>query len=127
MGGLDDPFLEGDPFDDPLWKQAELMAGAPPRPINGGYGTYSLVWLSKVLPVIRTPDQLAVALLLYRQCIRWRSTTVDLPNGDLKVLGISRQTKYRTLVLLKEAGAVTVARREGRDGQSLQVTLHWFP
>jgi hypothetical protein len=125
--GADDPFLEGDPFKDPLWQQAELMVGAPPRPAKG-YVTCLLAWLAKVLPVLRTSDRLAVALLLYRQCLRQRSRTVDLPNGDLKALGISRQTKYRALALLEEAGAATVTRREeGRDGRSLWVTLHWFP
>jgi hypothetical protein len=120
----DDPtFDDGDPFDDPLWKQAELIAGAPPRPAKG-YVTCSLAWLARVLPVVRTPGQLAVALLLYRWCRMLHCCTVALPNGELGELGVSRQTKYRTLAHLEEAGAVTV---ETCHGRAARVTLHWFP
>jgi hypothetical protein len=39
-------------------------------------------------------------------------------------LGIGRMTKHRTLLLLEEAGAITVERQNGR---SPRITLHWFP
>jgi hypothetical protein len=120
---LSDVFDDGDPFDDPLWKQAELMAEAPPRPAEG-YVTCPLAWLARVLPILRTSDRFAVALLLYRRCLMRRSRTVDLPNGGLAKLGIGRMTKYRALLLLQEAGAVTI---EARNGRSVRVTLHWFP
>jgi hypothetical protein len=49
---------------------------------------------------------------------------VDISNGDLAELGISRQTKYRALTELQEVGAVTI---EPHNGRSVRVTLHWFP
>jgi hypothetical protein len=116
-------FDEGDPFDDPRWQQAALMVDAPPRPAKG-YVTCPLAWLARITPVIRTSDQLVVAMLLYRRCLIRRSKTVDLPNGDLKAAGISRQTKYRALAELEGAGAVTI---EAHNGRPIRVTLHWFP
>ena len=101
-----------------------MLADAPPRPVGKGHGVYSCAWLARVLPVVRTPDQLVVALLLYRECLLRRSNTVALPNGELRKLGISRQTKYRALNQLQESGAITI---ESRNGRSAQVTLHWFP
>lgn len=109
--------------DDPFWQQAGLIANAPPRPAKG-YIICSLTWLARVLPVLRTSDRLAVAQLVYRQCLLRRSKTVDLPNNSLAELGIGRKTKYRALTLLQEAGAATI---ETRNGRSVQVTLHWFP
>jgi hypothetical protein len=108
---------------DPLWQMAGLLANAPPRPAEG-YATVSLAWLARVLPVVRTSDQLAVALLLYRECLVRRSNTVTLSNGALRKLGISRYTKYRALVWLHEAGVVAI---EGRNGRSVRATLLWFP
>ena len=112
-----------DHLGDPLWCQAELMANAPPRPAEG-YITCPLMWLARILPVLRSSDRLAVAQLLYRQCLMRRSKTVDLSNSSLAELGIGRMTKYRALTLLQEAGAVTI---EARNGRSVRVTLHWFP
>ena len=63
-------------------------------------------------------------LVLYSRCLRQRSRTVDLSNSELTELGIGRTTKYRTLKLLGEAGAVTI---EVHNGRSIRVTLHWFP
>jgi hypothetical protein len=116
---VDDLFLEGD---DGLMLGAE-MDGAPPRPAKD-YGIYSLAWLARVLPILRTSDRLAVALLLYRQCLLRRSRTIDPSNNEAGKLGIGRMTKYRALVLLQEAGAVTI---ETNNGRSIRVTLHWFP
>jgi hypothetical protein len=120
----DDLWLEGDPFDDPAWQQALLMANAPPRPTAKTHGVYSFAYLARVLPVLRASDRLVVALLLYRQCLMRRSKTVDLSNGELAKLGIGRMTKYRTLTLLREAGALAI---EADNGRSIRVTLHWFP
>ena len=118
-----DVFADGDPFDGPLWEQAELMAGAPPRP-SKDYVACPLAWLARVLPILRASDRLAVAQLLYKQCLTRRSKTVNLSNNELSKLGIGRMTKYRALVLLQEAGAVTI---EAHNGRSVRVTLHWFP
>jgi hypothetical protein len=120
MGGNLSAFEAGDPW---WWEQAELMADAPPRPAKG-YITCPLAWLARMLPILRTSDRLAVALLVYRQCLRRRSKTIDLSNHSFAGLGIGRMTKYRALALLQEAGAVTIGTRNGR---SIRVTLHWFP
>jgi hypothetical protein len=118
-----DLFLDDDPFDDPAWQRAVDIAGALPRPPEG-YVTCPLVWLSRMLPVLRTSDRLVVAMLLYRQCLMRRSKTVDLSNNELAKLGIGRMTKYRALTLLEEAGGATIGTSNGR---SIRVTLHWFP
>ena len=89
-----------------------------------GYVICPMSWLTRVLPVVRAPDQLAVALVLYRQCLMWRRQAVVLPNKELARLGVSRYTKYRALALLQEAGAITI---DARDGGPAGVTLHWFP
>jgi len=116
-------FEEGDPFDDPRWREAELVAHAPPPPAKG-YITCPLVWLARVRPLVRSADQLLVLQLIYRRCLMSRSRTVTLPNGELAALGISRYTKYRLLAWLQSAGAATVAVAKGKP---MIVTLHWFP
>jgi hypothetical protein len=120
---LNDLWLKGDPDDHPLWKQAELMADAPPRPAKG-YLTCSLAWLARVLPVVRTADQLAVLQLIYRKCLLARRRTVALSNRDLQPFGISRYTKYRILAALVNAQVLSIKTRNGR---STEVTLHRFP
>jgi hypothetical protein len=106
-----------------LWRQAELIAGAPPRPAPG-YITCPLAWLDRIRPLVHSVDQLIVLQLLYRRCLMRRSQTVALPNGELAARGIGRKIKYRLLARLEEAGAVTI---EKQNGQALRVTLHWFP
>jgi hypothetical protein len=119
----EDTNLGDDPFDDPAWQRAELMVGAPPRPVKG-YVTCPLEWLARMRSVVCSVDQLLVAQMLYRQCLMLRCCTVGLSNGELAKLRISRLTKYRTLAHLKEAGAITI---EARNGRAVRVTLHWFP
>jgi len=119
----DELFDSSDPFDDPLWQQAEMMANAPPRPAKD-YFICSAAYLARVLPILLRSERLAVALVIYRQCLIKRSRTIDLSNAMLSELGIGRMTKYRSLAQLREAGAVTT---EAETGHSIQVTLHWFP
>ena len=119
----DNLFDDGDPFDDPRWQQAELMANAPPRPAEG-YFAVPLAWLARLRPLVRSVDQFLVLLLLYRRCLMSRSRTATLPNGELAAFGISRQTKYRVLAWLQSEGAATI---EARNGRAVRVTLQWFP
>jgi hypothetical protein len=119
----DELFGDGDPFNDPTWQKICAMAGSPPRPAEG-YVTCNLEWLRRVLPVLRSADRLAVALLLYRQCLLCRSRTVNFSNNEAHQLGVGRNTKYRALAELAEAGALTI---QIRNGRSMRVTLHWFP
>jgi hypothetical protein len=115
---------EDDPFDDPLWQQALTMADAPPRPTKG-YLTCSLYWLARVLPLVRSEVQLAVALLIYRKCLITRSRTVSLSNQEAQAIGISRYSKYRALIALREVGVVAPADTE--NGKSAAATLLIFP
>jgi hypothetical protein len=118
----DDLFLTvGD--EHPLWKKAELMAEAPPKPTHD-HVVYSMAWLERVRPLVHSVDQLIVLQLLYRRCLLHRSRTVALPNGEFARIGIGRNIKYRLLARLKKVGAVTIERQ---NGQALRVTLHWFP
>jgi hypothetical protein len=119
----DDLFLDGGPFDDPFLQQTKEMTDALPRPAKG-YVTCPLAWLARVLPVLRSSDRLAVALLLYRKCLLQRVSIVELSNSELAKLGIGRRTKYRALGALQEVTAVTIVARNGR---STRVMLHWFP
>jgi hypothetical protein len=114
---------EEDPFDDPAWQQAKLMAGAPPRSAKG-YGTYSFAWLARVLPLVRSPQQLAILQLIYRRCLWARSRTVSLPNSDLVVIGMSRYGKYRALAALERLELIVQA---PWDGRTTRVTLLYFP
>ena len=107
----------------PLWQMAGLLANAPPQPAKG-YVTVPLAWLERVLPVVLTTTHLVVAMLLYSKCLRQRSQTVTLSNGEVKRFGISRYAKYRTLASLHRAGMIAI---EGRNGRSIRVTLLWFP
>ena len=72
---------------DPLWQAAGVLANAPPRPAEG-YVTVPLAWLGQVLPVVRTPDQLAVALLLYRECLVRRRRTGTPEVGHDRLPGL---------------------------------------
>ena len=120
--GTEDLF--GDVESDPRWQMAGLLANAPPQPAKG-YVTVPLAWLERVLPVTLTTTHLVVAVLLYSKCLRQRSQTVALPNGELRRLGISRYAKYRTLAWLRSAGLIAI--EETGSGRSAQITLLWFP
>jgi hypothetical protein len=122
MMGDVDLWLEGsDPFDDPTL--AEMLVGAP-RP-RKGIIICSWDFLERIRPVVCTSTQLVVAQLLYSKCLAQRCRTVSLSNQELRLLGISRYAKYRSLIWLRDAGVITI--EETRNGRSIQVTLHWFP
>jgi hypothetical protein len=118
-----DLFSDGDPFDLPLWQQAEMMADAPPRPAKD-YVTCRLAWLAKVRPLVRSVEQLIVLELIYRRCLLERGQTVALPNTDLEVVGMDRRGKYRALTALVKAGLIT---KGPRNGKTTRLTLHDFP
>jgi hypothetical protein len=74
---------------------------------------------------LRSANQLVVTLLLYRECLLRRSNSVALSNGELRKLGISRQTKYRALDELREAGAIAI--EESNTRRLMRMNLLWFP
>ena len=122
--GTDIDNLFEDVENDPLWQMAGLLANTSPRPAEG-YITVPLAWLARVLPEVRTPTHLVVALLIYRECLVRRSNTVALSNGELRKLGISRYAKYRALAWLRGTGVIEM--EEVNTRRSVRVTLLWFP
>jgi hypothetical protein len=78
-------------------------------------------WLQSVLPVVKSKNQLVVAIYLCRRrVVCGARKTFDVPNNELKSLGISRRTKYQTLTLLEAASLIRV-RRKGKA--ALAVTI----
>jgi hypothetical protein len=121
----DDLFLDVDPADDPLFRPqtvagARDMAEGLPRLAPGWVGC-SLVWLQWALARADTAKQLALALLVLRQCRLQRRRTVSLPNGELRRFGITRYAKYRALKQLERAGVIRV--EEQAPGRGPTVTL----
>ena len=112
--------------DDPLWQMAGLLANAPPQPAKG-YVTVSLAWLARVLPVVRATPHLVVAMLIYRECLRRRSNTVALSNGELGQLGISRYAKYRALAWLCGAGVIAIEETGAGDLALVPVAARCAP
>ena len=110
--------------DDPLWQAAGLMADAPPRPAKGYVVVSAGVAGAGAAGGPHSGPARRGAAALSGMPLR-RSNTVALPNGELRKLGVSRQTKYRALSSsCRKSGAVTIGTRNGR---SAQVTLLWFP
>ena len=90
---------------DPLWQRAGLLANASPRPAEG-YITVPLAWLARVLDEVHTPTHLAVAMLIYRECLVRRQNTVALPNGE------SPKTRGQPIRQISGPGLAT---RDGGD------------
>ena len=80
-------------------------------------------WLKRVLPLVNTKEQLAVAIWLHRRRVVCHNEPFTVPNKALREdLGLSRQVKYVTLQHLEEAGAIALIRD---DKHTLQVRLLW--
>jgi hypothetical protein len=69
-------------------------------------------WLKRVLPLVNSPDQLLIAMLMYSQ-LRW-DKAVPVPNSEFDGFGIGRNTKYRVLNRLEQAGLIALERVNGR-------------
>jgi hypothetical protein len=81
-----------------------------------------LWWLQCVLPVVKSKQQLAVAIYFWRRWIVCGKRKIfDVPNGELKALKISRQTKYRTAELLAAAGLMGIHRGSIKDALALTI------
>jgi len=92
-------------------QQADRLLGCP------------LEWAKRVIPVVQSKEQLAVAIWLHRRRAVCKSELFDVPNDTLhQELGLSRFVKYRTLRCLKRAGAIAVVRGNKR---ALQVRILW--
>ena len=109
---------------DELWTDGpDPLADAPAskRVSNEHLIGCPIWWLQRVLPVVNSKKQLVVAVYLWR---RWvvcgYRKTFDVPNGELKSLGISRWTKYQTLARLEAAGLIRI-RRNGRGAPTVTI------
>jgi hypothetical protein len=121
--GDDDLFYEGG---DPLQDLPETPKKRP-RKVKGAHFGCSWDWVQRIRPVVHTRDQTIVAIYLWR---RWvvlgERETFDVPNNELKLFGISRKTKYRTLELLEAAGLIRIVRRPVRAAPVIAI-LHKKP
>jgi hypothetical protein len=71
------------------------------------------VWcLLRALSLTKSAPELVVAQYVWRRHVVVGRRTFNMPNGELKALGVKRQIKYRMLIKLKEAGLITI-RQEG--------------
>jgi hypothetical protein len=121
---IENLFDEGDPFDHPLWQQAAWAAHEAEAGFQGidpGWIGCSLAWLAWVMPCVETAKQLALALWVYRKCALTHHQIVNLPNGELRSLGISRQAKYRALARLERKGVLVIEPQS--HGKSISVRL----
>jgi hypothetical protein len=83
----------------PRRQQADRFFGCP------------LEWVKRVIPVVQSKEQLAVAIWLYRRRIVCKCELFDVPNDTLREeLGLSRKVKYQTLRRLEKANVITVVR-----------------
>jgi len=68
-------------------------------------------WLKRVLPLVKTKEQLAVAIWLYRRRVVCRDGVFTIPNESLqKDLGLSRYVKYKALRHLERARVIALIR-----------------
>jgi hypothetical protein len=82
-----------------------------------------LEWLKRVLPLMKTKEQLTVAIWLHRRRVICHNELFTVPNKSLyEDLGLSRWVKYGALETLEEAGAITLIRD---NKQALQVHILW--
>lgn len=111
---------DGDPFDDPLWQQADATVTKRGRPDQQFIGC-PLPWFKRVLPVVHGKNELAIALYLYRLSKVCGSRTMVVSNERLLAeLGIDRYSKYRALRRLAEAGIIVC---KHHDKRAIQVTI----
>ena len=82
-----------------------------------------LDWLKRVIPIVQSKEQLAVALWLHRRRAVCKNNLFTVPNDALRAeLGLSRDIKYKTLRHLEKAGVIAV---EHDNKCSLQVRMLW--
>jgi hypothetical protein len=113
--GDKDLWLEGDPFDHPSWQEAERRVRDREcgiRYFAEGWVTCPLWWFDGVLAVARSPEQMAIGLLLYGHVQTDRF--VPIPTRLFAEFGIKRQSKYRILARLEAVGLIEIERGNGR-------------
>jgi hypothetical protein len=87
----------------------------PPRRHKEPHFGCPLEWVKRIRKVVRSLDQMLVAIWLYRRRIISGKDLFLVPNHRLELeLGISRKVKYATLQRLEEVGAITIVRESNR-------------
>jgi len=80
-------------------RRADLYIGCP------------LEWLKRILALVKTKEQLAVAIWLHRRRAVCRSELFTVTNDALqKDLGLSRKVKYQSLQHLERERVIAVVR-----------------
>ena len=114
-----DIFEDGDPFEDSHWQKT------PKAKRHSRHIGCPVPWFVWVLPLVKSKDQLAMALYLYRRCCNWHSDTVTVPNDEVdELLDISRWGKHRQLVALERAG---ILRIQDTGRRMTKVQLCYWP
>jgi hypothetical protein len=91
-------------------RRRELDAAAPvKRKKVEPFVNVPLWWFAQVARATNTRKALVAVELLYAS-FKAKSSTFQLPNGRLRKLGVSRETKRRALYELEQAGLITVDR-----------------
>jgi hypothetical protein len=82
-----------------------------------------LGWATRVNKVVKSQDQLMVAIWLHRRRAISRRDLFSVPNRELESeLEVDRNVKYRTLRHLEKAGAIDIV----RDGKhAVRVRILW--
>jgi hypothetical protein len=114
-----DIFVDGDPLEDPHWRKT------PKAKRSSRHMGCPLPWFVWMLPLVKSKDQLAMALYLYRRCCICKSDTITVPNNEItELLDFSGWGKYRALLALEKAG---VLRREENGGRTTRIRLCSWP
>lgn len=92
-----------------------LDTGAPSKHRTNEHFGCPLEWARRVRSVVKSADQMLVAIWLHRRHSICKSDLFSVPNDKLKSeLGVSRKVKYQALHYLEEAGAITIVRGNKR-------------
>jgi hypothetical protein len=113
-----------------IWRQGQRIEVetlpsrvAPKRRRTDRHLGCPLEWAKRVITVVQSKEQLAVAIWLQRRRAVCKHEWFDVPNNTLhEELGLSRFVKHSALRHLEKAGAITVMRSNKR---ALQVRILW--
>lgn len=95
-------------------ERKEKIIGCPPE------------WLRRVIPIVNTKEQLAVALWVYKRSKVCKTEWFSVSNELLQIeLGLSRKIKYTTLRRLEQAGAIAIRSRGRGNKCALEVRMLW--
>jgi hypothetical protein len=104
--------------------EVDTLVGAPAKPKRRRADRHigcPVEWLKRVLPLVKTKEQLAVAIWLHRRRAVCRNELFSVPNESLhKDLGLSRKVKYQTLRHLEKARAIALT-RNGKHAIQVQI------